>query len=313
MVRAALQVVLLGAFLLASPAGAGAQDDGPVTSVAFVGSRVAVGFHDGTITAYRIPGGLSDSELTVLTIADWSSRAHRARVASIAVTDSTLISGSWDRTVRVLDTCDGHQLSVFPVGGPVESVSLVDGQRVAFAERRSVALLDLSTGSTRGVHSDSGGRVLALAVSPTTRSVVSGGKSREAHLFRIEGNEETRVLQHPDTVGSVFLVGSPESVVTTCWDGQVRLWPSQGSQPDTFRAHDTQVTAACMEARTGILVTAGLDRNIRVWSLHDKRLVREISLTAEHQHALALAISRDAGLLVIGTARRHVLAIKLEH
>ena len=165
---------------------------------------------------------------------------HGERVCSVAVAfDGTLVTGSWDRTVKLWDpntgkcfrTLEGHSNGVCSVA------IAFDGTLVTGSWDRTVKLWHPNTGEcfrTLEGHSDS---VSSVAIAPGG-TLVSGSWDKTVKLWDPNTGKCLRTLEgHRDHVYSVA-VAPDGTLVSGSRDETVKLWdPNTGNCLRTLEGH----------------------------------------------------------------------------
>ncbi len=127
-------------------------------------------------------------------------RGHSQRVDVLAISRDgrTLVSGSFDRLVKVWDVAGGRER--FTLKGHSNFIAAVaisaDGKLVASADGQ-IRLWDISGGRER-IHmtrvGDNGRSISALAISPDSRLLASAGDDGKIHLWEVSTGRQVSVL-----------------------------------------------------------------------------------------------------------------------
>jgi WD40 repeat protein len=157
-------------------------------------------------------------------------RGHTSSVFSVSVSGDYIVSGSYDRTIRVWRLSTGTPVSTIPVGEEVHDVKVTsDGTRIVaaigddagHADENTVKVFNFSTGSA---------------------------------LMTLRG--------HTDDVYSVFVSG--DYVVSGSADNTIKVWRlSTGSLVSTITGHTGPVYSVAVSG--DYIVSGSADRTIKVW------------------------------------------------
>ncbi|RKP10172.1 WD40-repeat-containing domain protein, partial [Thamnocephalis sphaerospora] len=213
-------------------------------------------------------------------------RGHTDFIKAVAIGKDHLIEGattrhprtaysvSADGTARRWDLATGACLCVYEGEhrGQVESVAVthLDGVREwlwTAGTDGTVRRWDAVTGACVAILSGHLTSVFAVHTPPNSDGAAelwSASADKTVRRWDLDTHDEDTVLEHPDAVRCVGLVGP--YAVTGSRDEHVRVFNiAASSLQATIVGHYDEVTAVEMHA--GILYTASLDCTIRRWSL----------------------------------------------
>ena len=190
---------------------------------------------------------------------------------SFSIDGMRIVSGSWDRSVRVWDTKTGEQLRELQGHtGWVNSVSFSsDGNRiVSGSDDKSVRVWDAKTGKRlmklRGTLS-----VRSVSFSSDGSRIVAAGRSvwvwdaRTGELLR----ELQDKLDNNGYVTAVSFSNDVDRIVTGSLDDSVRIWEVKtGELLRELRGHINSVTSVTFSSDDSRIVSGSSDESIRVWS-----------------------------------------------
>ena len=144
-------------------------------------------------------------------------------------------------------------------------------------------------------------RVLAVAVSPDGRFIVSGSAD---HTVKVWDAGDGRLLRSLEghTYHSVNAVAvSPDGrfIVSGSNDQTVKVWDAaSGRLLRSLEGHTGAVNAVALSADGRTIVSGSSDRTLKVWDAHDGRLLRSLE---GHTHWVnAVALSADGRTIVSG-------------
>jgi serine/threonine protein kinase len=160
--------------------------------------------------------------------------------------------------------------------GAVNAVALADQGRWIVSAGSDGTLKIWNTGSgalVRTIELDEGP---ATALAVEDRRALTGHKGGAVVLWDLDRAEKLAVVQHRAPVSSLTLTGDPNRFFAASQDGAVSLFDVRSPNTPAPLGDDVEGGAQLMAlARSrGLLVTAGRDRNIRLWRTDSMSLTR---------------------------------------
>jgi WD40 repeat protein/serine/threonine protein kinase len=298
-----------------------------VTAVAFSpdGRLLASGSADRLVKLWNLITGKETLSLN----------GHEKGVTSLAFSPdgSRLVSGSTDKTVSLWDTSTGQKLHSFE--GHAGSVTALaygpDGRFVVSGSTdKTTRVWDASTGRMLTMHNHSE-PVTAVAFSPGGKTIASvtqspheGNYSGEAILWNAFTGVEVIPLEGRLARTSVAFSPDGKHLVT----GELAPTPARPSAPRrltgdsepptpilklynlethksslSLQGHTDAITGIVLSPDGKRLVSASLDRTLRIW---DVATARETSVSHDEGSVLAVAISPDGRRIAAGSGDRTV-------
>jgi WD40 repeat protein len=204
---------------------------------------------------------------------------HRSWVSALAVLpEGKVVSGSYDRTLRVWDAATGLPARLFfnAYGGRIRAVAPLADGRVAFAsDDAPIAIWDANLGEIINLPEGHAGNVLVLAVRPDG-TLVSGGEDGALRIWDLHARTETgRIDGHEGWVTALAILPDGR-VASGGGDKTIRITSTTGEQTLTLRGHNSWISALA-SLPAGRLASGSDDNTIRVWNTtsgREERLFR---------------------------------------
>ncbi len=211
------------------------------------------------------------------------SLRHNNAVSAIAFSPDGkfMISGSWDRTVRMWDAESGVELSRFdpPFKDGVSSVAISpDGKLLAAGGMdRTLRLWDLVTKKQIFESPEQENTVISLAFSPDGRSLAAAAAST-VHVWAVASQKETMAMNVPR--GWMHQIAfSPDGKIIAAGgsDRSIHLWYADSGKPlGDLAGHKDSIYSIAFSPDGKSLVSGGGGRNreLRLWHVPTQKEVR---------------------------------------
>jgi len=167
-----------------------------------------------------------------------------------------------------LGLADGSMLEPLPVEPGVDLLGVSpDGRSAVRVDHDQVGWLDLSSGGSQPM-AQAPGPAQFVAWAPDGRAACTWATGTSSvWLLQDQG---TVLLDAHDRQGVQARFLDDGQIVTTSWDGQVRLWGERGHLLHVLGRHGGLVADLDVDGDT--LVTGSLDRTVRLWARPDRLL-----------------------------------------
>ena len=183
----------------------------------------------------------------------------------------TLVSGTWDTTLRLWDATSGVPNGA-PLQGHTARVTAVafsaDGKTIVSAsEDKTLRLWDAAARRVRGEPVQIGGTAYVVAFSGDGKTIVASSDS-QMHFWDVAtGRPRGAVMRSPGSVGAVAFSSDGRTLVSGGWDNTLRLWDTDTGQPlgAPFQGHSSPVVSVAFSPDSKTIVSGSKDGSVRVW------------------------------------------------
>jgi WD40 repeat protein len=228
---------------------------------------------------------------------------HSGKVNSVTISPDgqTLVSGSWDSTIKVWNLHTG-QLSRTLKGhlGKVYCVAISpDGQTIVSVGYQ-IKVWNLHTGQLIRILQGHSASVKTVAISSDGQTIVSGSDDKTIKVWNLHTGQLIRTLEgHSGYVSCVALSPDGNIIASVGARRTIRVWNLHtGELIRTVEGHSGEVKTIAISSDGQTVVSGSYDKTIEVWNLHTGKC----SITTRHSNWVnTVAISPDGQAFVSGS------------
>ncbi|CAD5953449.1 putative WD repeat-containing protein alr2800 [Planktothrix tepida] len=211
-------------------------------------------------------------------------KLHSANIfcCTISTNGQILVTGSKDKTVKVLNPQTGELLHSF-IG-----------------------------------HHD---HIYAVAISPNSSIIASGSCDNTIKLWNLQTGALIKTIKlNSHYITSLKFTPDGENLISGCWDYSVQLWKvATGENLRTLYKHSGGVDCVDMTSNWDFIVSGGRDRKVIIWDLRNMKIcrtliqrfyIRSLAISPDNQF---IVTSSDDGKLFIWNLQKGQLIRTLNH
>ena len=147
-------------------------------------------------------------------------------------------------------------------------------------ERADVTLEDAHSGGS------------ALAISPDSRILASGGKSGWLRLWRLDGGKAlARWRAHKRTVNGIHFIRGGRRLISASFDGMIAEWDLEGRLKREWQT-PSPILSLVADSKSNIVLTGHGDGQVRLWRLSTSELLHAWQIHDGYIKAVALDAAR---------------------
>ncbi|CAG9566041.1 unnamed protein product [Danaus chrysippus] len=213
-----------------------------------------------------------------------------------------LVAGSEESAVKLFDVQSKNVLRVFTGHtGPVHRTFFTKDQVkvLSFSDDKSVCLWDIATEEKIASFSEHTDYVRAGAPSPILPDIIlSGGYDHAVKLYDCRSNETVLTVDHGSPVESTLFLPSG-GIFISAGGTEIKVWDifNGGKLLANISQHHKTVTTLRLASNNSRLMSASLDRHVKIYDLATFKVVHNIDFP---NAVLSMAISECDDVLAVG-------------
>lgn len=208
---------------------------------------------------------------------------HSQVVSSIAMSSegTTLVSGSYDTTVKLWNWKTGKETDTLEVnGGSIHAVAISnDGKILAVGTgNNTIKLWDLTTKEEIGTFTGHTSAVKSLAISADGKTLAGGSFDGNIKLWNVATKEETDTfIGHSDSVESLAFTSDGQTLVSSSADKTIKVW-----NLDTLKeirqlgGHFATVWSIAISPDDKTLASGDANGTVKLWNLNTGQEIRHL-------------------------------------
>jgi WD40 repeat protein len=238
-------------------------------------------------------------------------QGHEDRVNAVAISPDgqIIVSGSWDKTLRLWDTRgDSLEKPFRGHEGEITSVAFsTDGKTIASGSGDGTVRLwnvkGIAIGMPMWGHE---GDVTSVAFSQDGQIIASGGVDGTIRLWDLQGNAIAQPFYgHEGDITSVTFSTDGQTIASGGGDGTIRLWNLQGTPIcEPFRGHEDKVAALAFNPDGQLIASGSWDATVRLWDLQGKHIGKPFR--GHDDYVIAIAFDPQGKIIASGSSDKTI-------
>jgi WD40 repeat protein len=230
---------------------------------------------------------------------------RRVNLLVLSTDAKKLITGSWDKTIRVWDLQSGECLRTLEGhSNRISALQMTPDQRhprIAGSVDKTLKLWDLATGQCVTTFYGHGGSVDTIALASSGKQVVSASEDATVKVWDL--NKRSPDLQrnaHPTRVSTLAVTPDGKKVISGSSWGDLKAWDFESHEClYTLQAHSDEINAIVVTPDSKTIVTGSSDKLLKVWDRESGEC--RASLVGHDGDIHAIAVSSDGKQIVSGS------------
>ncbi|MBV6625267.1 MAG: AAA-like domain-containing protein [Rivularia sp. (in: Bacteria)] len=230
----------------------------------------------------------------------------------------TIASTSTDRTIKLWQLEDGKLLTIPKIfRGHKTSVRTVDfspdGKTIASTGADStVRLWNIDNGKQIQNFLGHRGEVWGVNFSSDGRQLVSSGTDGTLKLWNLNtpDTQPQTLKGHLGVIRGVTFSPDGKKLFSVA-NSTLRIWSLKDIEPQTLLANDGGVLAVSFSPVDNIIASAGIDKNIKLWNVKDRKL--QATFKGHTKDILDISFSPDGKLLASASSDKTIKLWNLEN
>ncbi|CAH2267246.1 jg14714 [Pararge aegeria aegeria] len=213
-----------------------------------------------------------------------------------------LVAGSEEASIKIFDVQSKNVLRVFTGHtGPVHRTYFTKDQVkiLSFSDDKSVCLWDIATEEKITTFAEHTDYIRAGAPSPISPDIIlSGSYDHTVKLYDCRSNETVLTVNHGSPVESTLFLPSG-GIFISAGGTEIKIWDifNGGKLLANISQHHKTVTTLRLASNNSRLMSASLDRHVKIYDLATFKVVHNIDFP---NAVLSMAISENDDVLAVG-------------
>jgi len=144
--------------------------------------------------------------------------------------------------------------------------------------------------------------VSALAFSPDSRTIASGGHDNNVFLYDVDGRSKIKMSGHSRAIVNVLFSPDNAKLGSYAYDRSIKVWDRQGQMLCNFEQHTRQINAIQFSLDSTRLASASYDLTVGVYDIESHSL--QHTLKGHIRSVDAVCFSPDGTAIVSGSKDR---------
>ncbi len=221
---------------------------------------------------------------------------HKGPVRSVAINNKFIISGSYDKTIKIWDINTGKEVETLKGHtDSVLSVAIKDDYIVSGSSDKTIKIWDINTGKEVKTLRDHSSSVLSIAIKDNY--IVSGAGDGTIKVWNINTEDEIiRTLQgHTHGIKSIAI--KDNYIVSGSSDRTIIIWNIiTGEAINTLIDHADPIYSVAI--KDGYIISGSYDKTIKIWDISTGKVLN----TLKGHTSCILSVAINDAFIVSGSS-----------
>jgi WD40 repeat protein len=232
---------------------------------------------------------------------------HSSYISCIVVNSNgdKLISGSWDKTIKIWDINLGECINKLTGHDNFISALLMDEiseKLVSGSWDKTIKVWDTKTGKclkTLREHTDN---ISSLLLYKDGKKIISGSWDKTIKVWDIKTGECLKTLKgHSDKISSLSMSDKRNNIIISgSWDKTIKIWDIEtGKCIETLTGHEDEVSCVVINNAGNIVISSSGDKNIKIWNIYKGECIK--TLSGHIDYVCCVAVNKNEDKIVSGS------------
>lgn len=211
-----------------------------------------------------------------------SLEGHTGSITSVVISSNNkcVVTGSFDKTVRIWDMPTGKCLKILQEPKPIKSVAISSNNQliVTIFFNGTAKIWDIQTNRClQELHMEED-PIQSVIISSNNQFVVTLSTNGNARVWDI-GTRSQQLIFNKSSITSVAVSLNNQLIATGSMDGIAHIWDKNRLNClQTFEGHNSKITSITISSDNQFIVTSSTDGTTRIWNIQTGTCVQILNM-----------------------------------